>query len=104
MDRTRGKANENIRLFQRLDSAGTITIYQQNETIVVDAAVPTQFLSTDLYYYMFAVGDKKVYIISWDTAPAARRWQILDIDTGNLDEIQPIIEEINAETPAAEVG
>jgi len=104
MDRLRGKTGQKIRLFQRVGSAGTITVYKKNGTIKVGPVVTTQFLASQLYYYDFTPGTANLFIISWDAAPANRQWQIIDIDTADIDDVQITVDEINAETPHAEVG
>jgi len=104
VDRLKGKAGEKIRLIQRVGGAGTITIYKKGGNIAKGPVATTQFLTSSLYYYDFTPGTKKIYLISWDAAPAARQWQIIDIDIADIDDVQLTVEAINAETPHADVG
>ncbi len=93
----------NIRLIQRTPKT-TITITHHQSGTVVKQEKTAQIGQYELYYYDFRPLFSGTYLISWDQAPAERRWEVLDVPDLSLWDLYNNVETIQSETPSAKTG
>ena len=90
--------NENVRLVQT-SPATTITIWHEDGTVMVNAAATNQFGSFPIRYHNFTPPLWGLYLISWDNAPIAQRWELLYASDWPLQVVEK-----SHELPDADVG